>query len=157
MIASLLSHNVKFLTGMSGKYEETHPVGGKTSLRRVTCRRELTFFLPLFFAVLAISMGIHLPNMEWYGEIASAVQEANRTIEDVKKLQFFNIPFLFEVRGHSGTSFFPYANSFCFFLLFCSFNLVSSYVYRKGNYMSYGPNWEKFLYIFHRLVVCVIM
>nr|XP_027217268.1 pecanex-like protein 4 [Penaeus vannamei] len=29
MIASLLSHNVKFLTGMSGKYEETHPVGGK--------------------------------------------------------------------------------------------------------------------------------
>lgn len=98
MIASLLSHNVKFLTGMSGKYEETHPVGGRPSLRRVTCRRELAFFLPLFIAVMAISMGIHLPNMEWYGEIFEAVQGKNKTIEDVKMLQFFQRPFLFEVR-----------------------------------------------------------
>ncbi|XP_047499050.1 pecanex-like protein 4 [Penaeus chinensis] len=96
MIASLLSHHVKFLTGMSGKYEETHPVGGRTSLRRVTCRRELAFFLPLFIAVMAISIGIHLPNMAWYGEISAAVQGANKTIEDVKMLQFFQRPFLFE-------------------------------------------------------------
>ncbi|XP_042893871.1 pecanex-like protein 4 isoform X2 [Penaeus japonicus] len=106
MVASLLSHHVKFLTGLSGKYEETQPIGGKISLRRVTCRRELVFFLPLFIAVMATSMGIHLPNMEWYREIFEAVQGANATIEDVKKLQFFQRPLLFEdyARNITGTA-----------------------------------------------------
>ncbi|KAK8405688.1 hypothetical protein O3P69_001887 [Scylla paramamosain] len=70
MISSLLSHRVSILTGFSGKYDETHPgPGGSTSLRRITCHRELALVVPMLAAVAGMSLGCHLPHLDWYEQV----------------------------------------------------------------------------------------
>ncbi|KAG7168229.1 Pecanex-like protein 4-like [Homarus americanus] len=77
MISSLLSPTVKLLTGLSGKYEETHPVSGKRSLRRTTCRRELALFVPMLISVAGMSLGSQLPHYNWYNEVINKTRESN--------------------------------------------------------------------------------
>ncbi|XP_064120786.1 pecanex-like protein 4, partial [Macrobrachium nipponense] len=66
ILSSVLSPGVKFVTGLTGKYEETLPIAGKPSLRAKTCRRELVLYVTLFVAIIGLSLGCQLPNVGWY-------------------------------------------------------------------------------------------
>nr|XP_045605475.1 pecanex-like protein 4 [Procambarus clarkii] len=80
MISSLLPHRVRLLTGFSGKYQETHPVQDKPSLRRTTCQRELALFVPMVITVAALSFGSQLPHSSWYELAINMTKEENTTM-----------------------------------------------------------------------------
>ncbi|XP_042223472.1 pecanex-like protein 4 isoform X2 [Homarus americanus] len=93
MISSLLSPTVKLLTGLSGKYEETHPVSGKRSLRRTTCRRELALFVPMLISVAGMSLGSQLPHYNWYNEVINKTRESNVSQSELPlKPALFQVP-----------------------------------------------------------------
>ncbi|XP_050739009.1 pecanex-like protein 4 [Eriocheir sinensis] len=76
MVSSLLSHRVSILAGLSGKYDETHPgPGGAPSLRRQTCHRELVLVVVMLVAVSGMSLGCHVPHMEWYEQVVNITWE----------------------------------------------------------------------------------
>ncbi|XP_076042751.1 pecanex-like protein 4 [Oratosquilla oratoria] len=69
LISSIFSHKVKIITGISGKYEENRPIDGKTSLRRMTCSRELVLYFCMFILMLILTLGINLPHQQWYENV----------------------------------------------------------------------------------------
>ncbi|XP_071534106.1 pecanex-like protein 4 [Panulirus ornatus] len=85
MFSSLLSHKVTLLTGLSGKYEETRPLSGKPSLRRITCQRELALFVPMLVAVASMSFGSQLPHLRWYEQVINITRDDNATMTEIPR------------------------------------------------------------------------
>ncbi|XP_068230069.1 pecanex-like protein 4 [Palaemon carinicauda] len=105
ILSSLLSPGVKFVTGLTGKYQETLPVAGKPSLRVKTCRRELVLYVSILVAIVGLSLGCQLPNIGWYAANMNAtkIKSRNTTVRRPVNAttdangDLINLPVLFQV------------------------------------------------------------